>query len=265
MAVAIDYDALKEAISAQFAEALATKDEYSSLKVKVSEERVFGTRGTYSKDTAYIALKWGESSVNFGVSALECTMRVMSEQGTFERARDLLSDYVALYNLKSLGSAAFNQIYSSPTVTNVFAEVGAGIRSVLEVSCVFLIGSATLDDISSITFSDGESSEEVSVLSFSESYQNMLSPQPQPDGGGFAESVAKYGVYTFSISSYLDTGLLCSALRKQVWQDGNEKATYSFTITLKSGETVTKDFLLAYFNGNQKIGEALTYSATFTL
>jgi len=261
--VSIDYDALTEEIEGQIM-SIANSGAFDGLSVEVDQERQFTRRKGVSPNVVYMVVSYGPASVTFGQSVLQATVRCMSEQGTFDAARALLSEFASRYNLKTSGNVT--ELIKTPEVYGPFNEAWEGFRATMGVGMTIIVRSSSANDVKSLRFSYGGKEEEVPLLSFTESYSNDLRPQPLPGSGGWAKSISGFCSYSFAIATYYDTGLLCKALDYLRYGDNANNNDFQFTLELSTGvKYEKKSFKCASVSIKKEVGAVTYITAAFTL
>lgn len=109
--------------------------------------------------------------------------------------------------------------------------------------------------------------EDVPLLSFNFNVDFQLDSQPFFNRGNFSESVAKYGVLSFNINTYMlnDIDIINKALQMALKQsDASINRTFKLKIKLKNGIELIDTFKLLSLNSQQNIAEIPVVSLSFT-
>lgn len=261
--VKIDYAEIEEMIEGQIIALRNSEPNFSALNFLVENERQFTIEKKRKPNTIYIVIHYESASTNSGMSTLPVTLRIISEANRIEMSYSFFSAFVSSYTTKRNGRIL--QVWGTPTMTKAFNDIANDWRASMTISGVLVVGSSQSVNVKSLSIYDGTNDEEIELLSYDEEFTNHLSPQAFSNDGGRTKSVSDFGTLTFSMSTYMNDGALCSKLNKLRYEEGHENDDFFFTMTLTNGEGFTRrKFKCAGINMSQKIGDNTLIVATFT-
>ena len=245
--VALDFDSLFSGIAQQFefVKNNALAPGLDGFGLVIEQERQFAKRKDYSPKTIYLIVSFGNASLNFGQSVLPVSVTCISEENSFSASRDLMMAFATAYNLNSNGGVI--QVWNAPTVTSRFNEVASGFRATLSMIGSFVVSGSTGDGVKKIEWYDGDDPIGISILSFRDSFQNSIAPQPFPDSNGFARSVSHFATYTLTFTTYMGSSSSGPQapfflLMKRIKYLGNmEDTAFKFRITYDDGTEYVVD------------------------
>lgn len=245
-------------------------DQVSGGRVFVVDEQAFAKLSGEDISGRMIAVvRVGSATANYGQVALPVSITLMGLKNEIAFSKSIATEYALRFNLKTpTPEANYLQFYNTPSVVQNFNQAGDGYSSLLSMSGYFLFGGTT-NYITSITYSPGEG-EEDETIPFVSAQLNLTianNTQPIPSANGLAQSIAQYGILSFSFSAYLNGGALVSSLFDLIASPSEAKvdAEYEFTITLLDGTEITKGFRLVSFAPSQALGSLPVYACGFTL
>lgn len=120
-------------------------EKYKDFNIILSKEQQFMKLKDKDPNTLYIVVKFGSADVTFGQTVLPVTMVALTEQNRIESAYSLFYEYAQKYNLIRVNDNTINQVYESPSITGNFNAVYEGYRSIVTMSCAFVIGKNSND------------------------------------------------------------------------------------------------------------------------
>lgn len=261
--VKIDYNEIEEMIEGQIIALRNSEPNFSELNFSVENERQFTIEKNRKPNTIYAVIHYESASTNSGMSTLPVTIRIISEANRIEMSYAFFSAFVSSYTTKRNGRVL--QVWDTPMMTKAFNDIANDWRASMTLSGVLVIGSFQSVNVKSLSIYNGSEDEEIELLSYDEEFTNHLSPQAFSNDGGRTRSVSDFGTLTFSLSTYMNDGALCSKLNKLRYVEGHENDDFYFTMKLTDGNGFTRrKFKCAGINLSQKIGDNTLLVATFT-
>lgn len=271
--VVIPYKDIVDKIAEQFIS--IHNQNYPSLKLFIEDEQMFAKEQDRDPDALYIVIHFGEAAINFDVAVCNITIEVLSLQNEIELTQEFLNVYVNQFNRKQDDN--FTQLYLAPTKSLNFNQVYEGFRSLFVVSGTFIIDSNIIK-LKKLYYhySTSHSPEEIEVISYSDSSENSLNPQPYPNTNGRTKSYGSFQTFAFTVIIYPDGN---KHLIKDLWKMKfrEDKSYVNSTFKLSGEFNNIKDennqsinmpiwnFKCRNADFNQRIGEIPTLVVTFTL
>lgn len=213
----IDYEQVIMMIKEGIANIIENDDmgTYDKLDVCISNEQFFikqKKEGLYP-NTIYMVVKFGSSTVDYGVTVLPLTIIAMSEQNHCNLCQRLLQDFATTANMGYNNTESIQQFYESPAVTSNFNEMYEGFRSVLTVPGSFVISESsnpfTLEWYNPSTYIDENDTEQ--IIGWQDVYfitgdieaNFQTDPKLFYSSNNYTRSINTMGTVTFNISSVL--------------------------------------------------------------
>lgn len=139
--MSIDTKNILNTISNQLANIVLDNQEYyDGLEIEIEEEQMFvGEKEYNSPNTVYVIVSFLPAKIDYEQTAIPITIRVVCEQNSFERTRNLFNDYAYKYNLYWNEDKTMQQVYELPSVLSNFNEVYEGFRTTLTMPGAILL------------------------------------------------------------------------------------------------------------------------------
>lgn len=196
------------------------KDEmgrYSKLNICISNEQFYikqrDSEEGLARDTVYMVVKFGSSTVDYGVTVLPLSIIAISEQNHCELCQRLLQDFTVTANMGYNNTESIQQFYDSPAVNSNFNEMYDGFRSILTVSGSFVISESanpfTLEWYNPSTYIDENDTEQIigwqGVYFITGDIEANFQTDPKLfySSNNYTRSINTMGTVTFNISSVL--------------------------------------------------------------
>lgn len=139
----LNFDEILTLIQSQLLEYMNSDENYEKYKdfnIVLSKEQQFMKLKDKDPNALYIVVKFGAADVAFNQTVLPVTMVALTEQNRIDAAYSLFHEYAQTYNLVRVNDDTINQVYESPYINGNFNAVYEGYRSVVTMSCAFVIG-----------------------------------------------------------------------------------------------------------------------------
>lgn len=222
---------------------------YSQFKFEISNEQFYVPDEDREPGKIYIIVKFLPADIDFGQDVLPITIQAISEYNGLEAVQKLLLEYAQIFNLKvrrDEDNELIYQTYTTPSVISNFEAIYEGFRSVLVMSGSFLL-SKNINRVNVVYF-DGDSfsivnavpdayatdliecdgsvykwngtgyeeynGEQIDLLNYSDTADITPDTQPYFENKNFTESIAKFGTFSFNISSFLISSKLINKVLK---------------------------------------------------
>ena len=270
--VVVDYQNIINTIKKQFMYIQANNSEFAGINFDVGDEQFLAKSNMDSPNFIYILVRFGQSTINFGVAVVNITLEVLGLNNEIELTQMFLNTYVNTYNRATIGTTT--QLYLTPTVSTNMNPVYAGLRSLFIISGSIILDNnlIKLNELRFYPDPNGNEYEVIECLSFSDQGDNDLNPQPYSNTQGRAKSHGNFQTLGFSIVTYPNSS---SALIQRLWANkydfsqshANDTFAFKFSFTgYNNGQpSMLKEFKLKICDFNQKIGETPVINATFIL
>lgn len=180
---------------------------YSKLNICISNEQFYikqrDSEEGLARDTVYMVVKFGSSTVDYGVTVLPLSIIAISEQNHCELCQRLLQDFTVTANMGYNNTESIQQFYESPAVNSNFNEMYEGFRSILTVSGSFVISESA--NPFTLSWFDPESAkwQEVYFINGDIDANFQTDPKPFYSSNNYTRSINTLGTVTFNISSVL--------------------------------------------------------------
>lgn len=261
----VDYKSIVDLVRQEFIVLQRSDERFSELLFDVEDERLLAKQKDRDLNRMYIQIKFGAANT-FGQASVPFSLEVIGVNQDVELTQEFLGLFVNTYNREVVGNA--QQFYLTPVVSQNNIPIYEGYRSLFIISGTILIF-PDLANLSGISYIYGENNqEEIQIISYNDSAETSLNPQPYPNLKGRTKSYASFQTFAFTINIYPDnTSQLVKDLFTWKFGDANEKnRTFVFNLTFKN---VTSPVGWSYKCRNvdyaYKIGEPPMLTATFTL
>lgn len=120
-------------------------EKYKDFNIILSKEQQFMKLKDKDPNALYIVIKFGSADVAFGQTVLPVTMVALTEQNRIDSVYSLFYEYSQKYNLVRVNDNTINQVYESPSITGNFNALYEGYRSIVTMTCAFVIGKNSND------------------------------------------------------------------------------------------------------------------------
>ena len=202
----IKYNDILLLIKNELIETMEEKYEYyKNYEIVVAPEQEFIKIGNINPNAIYIVISFGVTEVAFGQISLPISIRAMSEQNKLEVCQNLLTEFALKYNMSYDDEGIIYQLLDTPSVSTNYNIVHEGFRSLLTMSGTFLV-SKDINPVEIYYYNEEtKEKEKIDFISFSDSFANSLDTQPFTNNinYNFAQSMAKFGTYSFSLVMFL--------------------------------------------------------------
>lgn len=232
--VRIDYEKVTGIIRDKM-EIIGLPEGYSLF---VEQERQFVKRKDLEPNAVFIVVSFGQAEYNSGQATCPVYLDCLSEENTFNVARELLTTFAVNNNLTE--ASGIKQVWGSPIATTKFNGLGTGYRASFYLTGSIVVGSSTANYVATLLWVNGDGEEiEVPFLSFQDAYTASLSPQAFPDNDGFVQSYTQYGTYSFTFATFYDASDLLAEV---------DDLRYTGTPSVNS----SFDFIIVDARGNRR-------------
>ena len=242
--------------------------DFSNITLIVEDEQSWIKDNTRNPNAIYIVVHFTDAAINFGQAVVPVTLEVLSIQNEIELTQAFLNEFVSNYNRTQIND--ITQLYLTPSVSLNFNEVYEGFRSLLTLQSTFIIGNNTVR-LETLTYYYGDNqSEEIEILSYNDTSENSLNPQPYFNTKGRTKSYGSFQTFAFSIVTYPDGS-------KQLIKDimamkfdvtrSHQNDTFKFSGTFANSDVNMPlwEFKCKEANFEQKIGEIPVCTLGFSL
>lgn len=277
--VVINYSEILALLKTEFAAVQATKATFADFNIVVGDEQVFAKQKDANPNSIYVAIKFGQASINFGQSVLPVTIQVIGTYNHIRPTQDFLNTFANTYNRTDANG--IQQLYMSPTANMNFSEVYNGFRSIFSLYGTFVISNGTLIKVKQVEYSyqtieNGVTvtkTETIDIIHYTDRTENSLDTNPYPDNNGRTRSYGAFQTFAFSIVTYPDGS-------KQFFKDimkwkfdttrSHQNDTFQLKILLENSgiseaNLPTWNYKCHSANFEQTIGENPTITLAFSL
>ena len=237
----IDYEQVIMMIKEGIAKIINNSDDgkYDKLNICISNEQFYikqKEEGLYP-NTIYMVVKFGSSTVDYGVTVLPLTIIAISEQNHCDLCQNLLQDFATTANMGYNNTESIQQFYESPAVTSNFNEMYEGFRSVLTVPGSFVISESS--NPFELSWFDPDLAEWQSVYFITGDIEANFQTDPKLfySSNNYTRSINTMGTITFNISSVL---LSDSAFYDKMLKFITEKNNYEIDLNPSHTSTYLK-------------------------
>lgn len=262
MEYSLIYDEIVELTKAQFEQCRVQLN--LDKNVVVYNERTFeGLDNDLEENTIYVIVHFELGTIMLGGTIQPIMLEVISEENSIEIAYNLLLTYGQTfnYNIPTVESGSFvQQVYTTPTIQENFAEVGKGYRAILNTNGTIIYGD-DISGVSAISVSGGTIATAERILFTSVDTELQISPNSANLGNNNSRTKTLNKFATFSMTFNMvsqDTNFttLCDNVML-----GSTSINTELTFTIvKNGTTFTKVMHFIDLSYNQTQGGIPTYT-----
>lgn len=149
--------------------------------------------------TIYVIVSFEEGELWFGNTIVPITLVVYSEQGSFDKARKLITYFASNYNfIKGNGTnnATYIQSYSIPQMREEFAEEDNSFRAIFDLSGTFVYGE-NINGITSLVIDE----EEITFLNIDVDFTMIPNSANLGDKNNRTTTTNRSGTFTMALST----------------------------------------------------------------
>ncbi|MBR6515946.1 MAG: hypothetical protein IKT40_03730 [Bacilli bacterium] len=211
----------------------------------------------------YIVLSFSPASINFHQVVLPVIITVISEQNKVKVSKQLLTDFVYLYNQTKADDDKIFMLFNLPSVGTNFQPVYEGFRSILTVDGTFIISESA--SFFELTYNNEDIEEKVEFINGQLDYSAQTDTQPFYNMSNFTSSITKFSTLSFTITAFVvsDSDFIKDIIKVVLKKESNDK-TFNFDVNFLNIENLNDNFKLINFSVNQKINDMPMFVATFT-
>lgn len=303
----LNFDEILTLIQGQLLEYMNSTDEnyekYKNTNIILSREQQFMKLKDKDPNAIYIVVKFGQADIAYGQTVLPVTLIALAEQNRLDLAYNMLYGYAQTYNLQRTEDGTINQVYESPNITGNFNVVYEGYRSVVSMSCAFVIGKNSNEYKVYYYFEEGGQlyAEEIPLVSASFGFSGSPDTQVFYNSNDYARSVVGFANISLGFSMFVltdnrlvndvltvmgevkeggQTAIIYGSDKNEKGEvdaiitpetviaesvDGKVNATFRFGIIYRDGKHARiRDYKLTSAVGSQEMGQIPTMALAFT-